>query len=60
MRNSSPIACSASFTSESGRWSSATVSADGRPDELCDSARASCQSSISSVGLTCGSRCFLR
>src|SRR6185436_3109565 len=48
MRNSSGMRCSASFTSESGRWSSASASADRSPADVCDSARASCQSSISS------------
>jgi hypothetical protein len=50
MRKSSGIACSASLTSESGRWSSASVSADRSPVDVCDSARASCQSSMSVAG----------
>ncbi|CAM5252268.1 hypothetical protein SCALM49S_01260 [Streptomyces californicus] len=60
MRNSSGIAWSADFTSESGRWSRAWDSAERRPVDMCDSARASCQSSISSAALRWGSRCFLR
>ena len=60
MRKSSGIGCSASLTSESGRWSSASASAERSPVEVCDSARASCQSSMSSDALCCGSRCFLR
>ena len=42
------------------RRSRAWVSADFRPEEVWDSARASCQSSTSSAIDCCGSRCFLR
>ncbi len=42
--------------SESGSRSSASDSADFRPADVCDAARASCQSSISSVPDRCGSR----
>lgn len=60
MRNSSGRSCSARLTSESGRCSSASASADFSPLEVCDSARAICQSSMSSVAACCGWRCFLR
>ncbi len=60
IRNSSGMDWSASFTSLSGRWSRATASAERRPVDMCDSARASCQSSISSAPVRCGSRCFFR
>ena len=59
-RKSSGSRCRASLTSLSGRCSSASASADFRPVEECDSARASCQSSTSSAIDCCGSRCFLR
>ena len=42
------------------RFSSATVSADFRPLDVCDSARASCQSSTFSLSESSGSRCFFR
>jgi hypothetical protein len=44
----------------SGRRSSASVSADRRPTEVCDSLAASCQSVISSVGAWIGWRCLRR
>ena len=50
----------AAFTSESGSRSSASASADFSPVEVCEAARASCQSSICSVPERCGSRRRLR
>ncbi len=44
----------------SGRRSSASVSAERRPTEVCDSDDASCQSVISSVGDCTGCRCLRR
>jgi hypothetical protein len=48
------------LTSLSGSRSSASVSADLRPLDVCDSALASCQSVISSVGDWSGCRCRRR
>src|SRR3954447_9477963 len=59
-RKSSGSCWRASLTSLSGRCSRASASADFRPLEECDSARATCQSSTSSAMDCCGSRCFLR
>jgi hypothetical protein len=44
----------------SGSRSSASVSADFSPLEVCDSASASCQSEIASVGAWIGWRCRRR
>jgi hypothetical protein len=44
----------------SGSRSSASVSAERRPTDVCDSDEASCQSEISSVGACTGWRCLRR
>ncbi|OLT06389.1 hypothetical protein BJF90_16435 [Pseudonocardia sp. CNS-004] len=60
IRKSSGSCCSAAFTSLSGSRSSASISADGSPCEVCSPACAICQSVISSVGACTGWRCRLR
>ena len=50
----------AATTSPSGSRSSASASAERSPVEVCDSARAICQSSMSSAEDCSGWRCFLR
>ena len=54
------MACSASLTALSGRWSIASASAERLDDAVVDSAPPSCQSSSSSIVPWYGSRCFLR